>query len=261
MDDIKLLVNAKINLSLDITGVRQDGYHILDMTMTSVDIFDELRARKSDASQAFMDGKIAGDGNTASKALKLLQDAYGVRMSVDIAKGIPFSAGMGGSSADASGVFVCASELFGIPLAELMPLALKVGCDAPYMCYGGGARVRGVGEIVQPMDIPSMTLVVAQKTAGASTRDIYRKYDEIGGDREGEHFNVLERAATALVPEIAVARRDLQKYTDKVFMTGSGSAYVGVFDCEDRAKKCLSNLNGYAFARVARTQSKGIKIS
>lgn len=262
MNYISIKVNAKINLSLDITGVREDGYHDLDTLMTSVDIFDTVCAQKSDKSRVTMDGKIVEGDNTAIKALRLLQDKFGVAMNVDIVKGIPFSAGMGGSSADASGVFFCASKLFDIPIDELIPLALKVGCDVPYMIFGGSAKVQGVGEIITPVDLQPLTVVIAQKTAGSSTKDIYAKYDEIGGERKsnGEPFNVLERGAAALNPQIAAARCDLQKFSGRVFMTGSGSAYVGVFHDGKRAKECLESLKDYVFCKLAHTKSQGIEI-
>ncbi|MDE6275983.1 MAG: 4-(cytidine 5'-diphospho)-2-C-methyl-D-erythritol kinase [Clostridia bacterium] len=262
MDYVSIRVNAKINLSLDITGVRADGYHNLDMLMTSVDIYDTVTAQKSDKSQVTMDGKAVEGNNTAVKALKLLQDKFGIAMQVDIVKGIPFSAGMGGSSADASGVFFCASKLFGISFDELIPLALKVGCDVPYMLFGGGAKVQGVGEIITPVELQPLTMVIAQKTVGSSTKDIYAKYDEVGGEKGSgkASFNVLERGAVMLNPQIAVAKADLQKFTDRVFMTGSGSAYVGVFDDDKKAKECLANMQGYVFCKLAHTKAQGIEI-
>lgn len=262
MNSMSIKVNAKINLTLDVTGRREDGYHTLDMLMTSVDIFDTITARKSDTSKVTMDGREASDDNTAVKALKLLQDKFNIAMQVDIVKGIPFSAGMGGSSADASGVFYLASKLFGMAVEEMIPLALKVGCDVPYMLFGGGARVQGVGEIVTQVDVPQMTLVIAQKDIGSSTRDIYRKYDEVGGDKSdnGAYFNALERGAVALNSKIEQAKNDLLKFTDRVFMTGSGSAYVGVFDDERKAEQCLKSLQGYIFSKVAHTKKKGIEI-
>ncbi|MDE5755550.1 MAG: 4-(cytidine 5'-diphospho)-2-C-methyl-D-erythritol kinase [Clostridia bacterium] len=262
MESIKIKVYAKINLYLDITGVRADGYHNLDMLMTSVDIFDTVTASKSDISQVTMDGNAVEDNNTAVKALKLLQDKFNIAMRVDIVKGIPFSAGMGGSSADASGVFFCASKLYDLPIDELIPLALKVGCDVPYMLFGGGARVQGVGEIIIPAEISSLTLVIAQKSVGSSTKDIYAKYDEVGGESgDGKlHFNALERGAVMLNPQIAIAKADLQKFTDEVFMTGSGSAYVGIFDDEEKAKECLASLKGYVFCKSAHTKAQGIEL-
>lgn len=263
MESIEIKVNAKINLSLDVTGVRADGYHTLDMLMASVDIFDGISAKKSATSSATMDGRQVGDDNTAVKALRLLKDRFDIAMQVDIVKGIPLAAGLGGSSADASGVFFCASKLYDIPLEKVTPLALEVGCDVPYMIKGGGARVSGVGEVIVPVEIPPMTLVIAQKVIGASTKDIYLKYDEMRGERGKDEClsNALERGAVALTPLIVKAREDLQRFTDKVFMTGSGSAYVGVFDDEKQAINCAAQLKDYVFASVAHTKSNGIEIN
>ncbi|MCX4363788.1 MAG: hypothetical protein OSJ74_10485, partial [Clostridia bacterium] len=95
----------------------------------------------------------------------------------------------------------------------------------------------------------------------ASTKEIYKKYDEVGGDKEGKYFNVLEKSAIMLTPDIAKAKRDLLRFTDTVFMTGSGSAYVGIFDDGESAEKCAEILrNDNIFAKAARTQSVGIEI-
>ncbi|MDE7348039.1 MAG: 4-(cytidine 5'-diphospho)-2-C-methyl-D-erythritol kinase [Clostridia bacterium] len=262
MNSIRIKVNAKINLSLDITGVREDGYHNLDMLMTSVDIFDIITAQKSDKSRVVMDGKAANANNTAVKALALLKEKFNIAMDVDIVKGIPFSAGMGGSSADASGVFFCASKLFGIAIDEMIPLAVKVGCDVAYMLFGGGARAQGAGELITPVELNPLTLVIAQKTVGSSTKDIYKKYDEIGGDRaDGKAYvNALERSAVLLNPKIAEAKADLLKFSDCVFMTGSGSAYVGVFDDDEKARRCQRSLQDYVFCKLAHTKPQGIEI-
>lgn len=271
MQEISIKVNAKINLSLDITGIRKDGYHELDMLMSSVGIYDVLHVRKSDSNVVTMDGKEASEDNTALKALRLLEKKFGVRMRADIQKGIPFSSGMGGSSADASGIFYCAYKLYGLDIEEIMPLALKVGCDVPYMLYGGDARVQGVGEEISPLRFPRLHLVIAQKTAGASTGEIYKRYDECGGDRGSidetlkniqnswTPFNVLERSAKSLCPEIEEAKKALLRFTDKVFMTGSGSAYVAVFRNEEEAKRCLDGLDGMIFKAYTTTKEKGIE--
>ncbi|MDE6757729.1 MAG: 4-(cytidine 5'-diphospho)-2-C-methyl-D-erythritol kinase [Clostridia bacterium] len=253
MEKIKIKVFAKINLSLDITGVRSDGYHELDMLNTSVSIYDTISACKSKASRVVMDGVEAGENNTAVKALKLLKENFDINMDVEIQKGIPFSAGLGGSSADASGVFFCAHKLYELPLEDIMRLAVKVGCDVPYMLYGGGARVQGVGEIVKPCKLPQLSLVICQKEYGASTKEIYSKYDEIGSyPKVGDKFNALEKAAVALNPNIKIAKKRLLKFTDRVFMTGSGSAYVGVFDSLEDAQKCVDEIgDDFIFKNLA----------
>ncbi len=261
METVKVKVYAKINLYLDVTGVRADGYHELDMLNVSANIFDTVRACKSDKNLVFMDGRQVAQDNTAYKSLALLEKKFNVKMKIEIQKGIPFSAGMGGSSADASGVFYCAHKLYGIPIENLLPLALKVGCDVPYMIYGGGAIVRGAGEIVIPKTMPQMFLVVCQQEYGASTKDIYRQYDKIGADgKNSEHFNALEKAAISLNPKIALAKEKLLEFTDEVFMTGSGSAYVGVFDSLEEAKKCEESIGDCIFKSTAITTLRGIEI-
>lgn len=270
MKSLKIRVNAKVNLSLDVTGVREDGYHLLDMLMNSVSVCDEIYAVKSDVNVVYMDGKPADADNTAVKALELLGKEFGISMRVEIAKGIPYSSGMGGSSADASGVFYCAIKLFSLDADKVLELALRVGCDVPYMLYGGAARVQGVGEDISPLSFPDMHLVIAQKIEGASTKEIYRRYDECkgdGGDIDGvladinanfRPFNVLERSALSLCPQIEEAKKQLLRYTDTVFMTGSGSAYVGVFNSEKDARKCCESITGMKFKTYAATQRKGI---
>ncbi len=270
MQSLRIKVNAKINLSLDITGVRKDGYHLLDMLMTSVDVYDEIYARKSEESAVFMDGVKAGSENTALKALCALKDKFGINMFIEIKKGIPFSSGMGGSSADASGVIYCAYKLYSLDIEELLPLALSIGCDVPYMLYGGAARVQGVGEEISPLSFPDMHLVIAQKRVGASTGEIYKRYDKSGKDRGDidavlstiktrfAPFNVLEKSALSLCPEIEEAKRQLLKFTDTVFMTGSGSAYVGVFADEQKAKQCCDALQGMTFKTHTVTKDRGI---
>ncbi len=294
MDKIKLKVHAKVNLALDIVGKYADGYHELDMIMASVNLFDTLTMEKSDQNIVTMDGQIVGreypyiqddksqgqygckmDGqwNTAVKALELLTFRYGIRMKVDIIKGIPKGAGLGGSSADASGVFVGASKLFGIPLKELEPLAIAVGSDVVYMMYGGFARVKGKGEIVQPITLRPMNLVVAQAEVGESTAMVYHKYDELmtkKGDidtaldnirKNGRgFFNCLQESAIALSPFIKTTMKDIYTYTDRVFLTGSGSAVVGIFDSESQAKWCELNFGAYLCAKALHTVDSGIEI-
>lgn len=270
MQSIKIKVNAKINLSLDITGRREDGYHLLDMLMTSVGIYDEITASKSDVNAVYMDGEQAGADNTALKALDALSKRFGIHMRVEIHKGIPFSSGMGGSSADASGVFYCAYKLYSLDVDEILPLALQIGCDVPYMLFGGAARVQGVGEEISPLSFPLMHLVIAQKCVGASTGEIYKRYDSCmgkGGSIDEilksmkygfSPFNVLEKSALSLCPEIEDAKKQLARFSDKVFMTGSGSAYVGVFPNAQKAKECCDALQGMIFKACTITADRGI---
>ncbi|MGN0771125.1 MAG: 4-(cytidine 5'-diphospho)-2-C-methyl-D-erythritol kinase [Christensenellales bacterium] len=273
MNTIRLKVFAKVNLALDVKDKRPDGYHNLDMLMASVDMYDTLIMSKSDQNLVTMDGVIVGEENTAVRALDRLTEAFGINMRVDILKDIPLKAGLGGSSADAAGVFVGAAHMFGIDIDKMTRLALKVGSDVPYMMKGGFCRVRGKGEIVEPVELDDMNMVILQAEYGASTAQVYNQYDLLGGNsgdvdrvlKEIKNsgrgfFNNLQDAAIRLCPSIEYSVGALQTYTDRVFMTGSGSAVVGVFDDERQARWCELNFGGYLCAKAVRTKKSGYEI-
>ena len=273
MDTIKIKVFAKVNLALDVKGSYPDGYHRLDMLMASVDMYDTLCMTVSDQNLVTMDGVIVGEENTAVRALESLTKAFGVHMRVDILKDIPLNAGLGGSSADAAGVFVGASKLFGIDIAKTYGLAQKVGSDVPYMMRGGFCRVSGRGEIVEPIDMDDMHLVILQAEYGAPTAKVYEEYDKcpippsdvdyaiasIKSTGRG-FFNKLQDAAIRLCPSIEYSLGALKLYTDRAFMTGSGSAVVGVFDDEMQARWCELNFGGYLCANALKTKKVGYEI-
>ena len=269
MEKLTLKVYAKINLMLDIKGILDDGYHSLDMVMTSCDLFDEIIAQKSTENEVYMDGVKQDDKNTAFRALEVLTLAYGYRMKVEIKKGIPMNAGVGGSSADAAGVFFAYSHLYGIDVEYMTKLALSIGSDVVYMIKGGPAKVRCKGEMVFPLDTYNeMYMVMLQKEPGAATKDVYGHYDKIGRQIQNgfeingqKIFNVLQAPAIELCPSIKDSIDELSKHTDKVFMTGSGSAVLGVFGSYEEAQECLNKINGdYVFKKVVTTKPCGVEI-
>ena len=259
MDEIKVKVYAKINLDLKIKGTYEDGYHKLDMLMTSVDVYDIVHATKNLESIVTMDGVVQDDNNTAKKALNLLELAYGYSMSVDIKKNIPFSAGLGGSSADASAVFYCYSKLYGIDLESMHKLAMQVGSDVVYMLYGGAKHVRCKGEMISLAEYSQKYLVIAQKEVGASTKEVYNLYDKIL-NRDNYIENDLQSAAISLCPSILDTINDLKQYSNKVYMTGSGSAVVAEFEDMKKAIDCENSLSGYLFKKALITKDTGIEI-
>ena len=270
MEEITLKVFAKINLKLDITGVLDDGYHSLDMVMTSIDVYDLIKATKSIENEVYMDGVLQDETNTAYKALEVLSLAYGYKMKVEIEKHIPFSAGVGGSSADAAGVFFAYSRLYGVDMEYMQKLALSVGSDVVYMMKGGPAKVKCKGEIVFPIEnFEDLYMILLQKIPGAPTAQVYKKYDVMGRSIEGafkvndniDVFNVLQAPAITLCREIRFTIDELRKHTDKVFMTGSGSAVCGLFDSYEQAKACLDKIAGdFVFKDVVKTLPQGIEI-
>lgn len=274
MDELTLKANAKINLILDIVGTYPDGYHALDMIAASADIADVVFARKSTHTRVVMQGRVCGEENTAFRALRALESAFGITLDVRIEKGIPMSAGLGGSSADASAAFAAASLLYGIALEDTEPLALKTGADCVYMLRGGGARVSGKGELVQPIALPRLSMVVAQKSVGASTKAVYGQWDASPSARvdvdaklaellrgKGGYYNALTDAACALCPEIADLLARMRALTPYAFMTGSGSAVAGVFENDAAARRAAERLRGdCAFCCAAHTVDRGIEV-
>lgn len=269
MEKLTLKVYAKINLMLDIKGVLSDGYHSLDMVMASCDLYDEIIAEKSIENEVYMDGVLQDAKNTAYRALEVLTLAYGYRLKIKIKKGIPMNAGVGGSSADAAGVFFAYSYLYGIDQSFMTKLALSIGSDVCYMMKGGPAKVKCKGEIIFPIEeYKELNMVMLQKIPGAATKDVYNHYDKVGRQIQNEFeinnqkiFNVLQAPAIELCPSIQESIGELKKYTDKVFMTGSGSAVCGVFDSKDEASVCLDKINGdFAFKKVVQTKPCGIEI-
>lgn len=217
-----LKARAKINWTLDITGRRENGYHLMDMLMQSVELHDVLWMEKQDflslhsaeenvISEAGADKESAApvpfdEKNLVIKAARALQKYAGREQGAKITlkKGIPSGAGMGGGSADAAAALVGLNELWGLGLSmeELKKIGLTLGADVPFMLTGGLARVSGIGEIIRPVEpAPQIWLTLWQPCDGLSTGEIFSGFDSTPEDRVKHPRN--EEA------EKALAARDL----------------------------------------------------
>jgi 4-diphosphocytidyl-2-C-methyl-D-erythritol kinase len=211
---------AKLTLSLRITGVREDGYHLLDAEMVTVDLCDDLEfvagGEGLEVVGPAADGVPAGADNLVSRALA----AVGRRAAVRLHKQIPTGAGLGGGSADAAAVLRWAGCRDGTVAAGL-------GADVPFCLVGGRALVRGAGEIVEPLP-PSpepqpFTLLIPPRPV--ETAAVYRAWDELGGPASASG-NDLEPAALAVAPELARWRDQLAEATGLVpRLAGSGGTW------------------------------------
>lgn len=275
MNSISLNVYAKINLAFDIIGTFPNGYHNIDTVMSSVSICDTLTVTKSKVNSVNFTTNINVKQNSALRSADLCKELFnidGVEILID--KKIPFSAGFGGSSADASATFFAISKLYDIDINKLVKPALSIGSDVPYMLFGGTKRVKGQGEILSPVEIPKLHLVVAQGQIGASTKEVYQTYDkymervnvndiieffQYGGNVPNS-FNALQNASISLCPDIQSTINILKKHSDIVFMTGSGSAVVAVFNDEQSARKCNDSLGKDIYHCYVTTKENGIEI-
>ncbi len=261
---------AKINWSLDITGVREDGYHLMDMLMQPVSLRDTVRLLPAEDFSLSTSGfpRLRPDeSHLALRAARLLKQetGYPSGAAISVHKRIPVGAGMGGGSADAAAVLSGLNLLWktGLSSRDLETVGLKLGADIPFCLRGGLTRTRGIGEIME--DLPCdhfYPLIVIQPCRGLSTRDVFRvwKEDDVrhpdtdiavralqAGDLSllrTSLANVLQPVSVSLRPEIGQAIRKLKESgADLALMTGSGSAVFGVFRSPARARTAFSGLS------------------
>lgn len=271
MDSITLRANAKLNLSLDITGRREDGYHLMDMVMQSVTLYDTVILRKSadiSVSIRMENGASAllpDKNNTAYKAAELFFVHTGLPdgVSIQLVKHIPQEAGMAGGSADAAAVLIGLDRLYetGLSRQELLDIGVRVGADVPFCLIGGTARVQGIGELVMPVPFfDGGSYLVVKPPFGISTPLSFKRFDGMkrcprpdnnallaamaAGDIKAlEHAsaNVLEQAAES--PEIEGIKKRLYSLgADFALMTGSGSAVFGLFAEQQWAESAVKSL-------------------
>ncbi|MCL2555905.1 MAG: hypothetical protein FWE03_02645 [Firmicutes bacterium] len=256
---------GKINLSLNILGLREDGYHFIDSIMMGVDLYDLVTAKKRNDEK--IEIEFIGDGaetieynNTVRKAVELLKREYGEFRGVDIVidKGLSIGGGLGGSAASAAGALKAVGELYGLFFGEerFIELCRKLGSDAAFMGmliergYKFCARVRGVGEVIEEIENNLKMDILIERGRGGASGDVYKAFDGLyrngvfapsdndllaeflkAGDKRAVDYmnNGLESASILLCKEIR-GRIDALKNmsTIKVMVAGSGGSVWGI---------------------------------
>lgn len=178
---------AKINLTLDVLGIRPDGYHDLKSVMQTVAFCDDIEivigTGKPWCLRCDAEGVPLDKRNLAWKAADVFFEATGIDpdgIEIRIDKKIPSQAGLGGGSSDAAAVFRCLNRHYGMPLTiqELADLSAKVGSDVPFCVLGGTVMVEGRGEFVRKLpDIPCCHIVICKPEFPVSTPELYKKID------------------------------------------------------------------------------------
>ena len=155
---ISLIAPAKLTLSLQVTGTRDDGYHLIDAEMVTLDIADVLTVTPGEQGLSFdgpqAQGLTDSDDNLVSRALR----QCGKQARVHVQKNIPHGGGLGGGSADAAAIFRWANY-------QDLEAASRIGADIPFCMIGGRARVRGIGEIIEPLPFVARVIVVEPRLA------------------------------------------------------------------------------------------------
>ena len=222
---VVLTAPAKLTLSLRITGVRDDGYHLIDAEMVTLDLADTLEIEPGEGVSIEGGGDIDPADNLITRALALV----GRTARVTVAKRIPPGAGLGGGSADAAAILRWAGY-------RDVEGAAQLGADVPFCLVGGRARVRGIGELVEPLEHISRTLTLLTPPFGCSTPAVYRHWDEMGGP-EGPNGNDLEPAAREVEPRLDHYREALEQATGQTArLAGSGATWFveGAFPGDGR---------------------------
>ena len=271
MNEWRTRAYAKINLSLDVLGKREDGYHEVRMVMQSIDLYDHVWLQKTEESGIALTVDKpylpTDDRNLMVRAAKLMFERFslpgGLRMKLD--KYIPVAAGMAGGSTDAAAVFRGINALYGLGLSDeaLMALGVTLGADIPYCIQGKTMLSEGIGEkLTRLPDCPKCYIIAAKPAFSVSTKGVYEEIDRIGtyphpdteglieGLKRGDLLqmtscmgNVLEYVTGSRYPVIGQIEANLRENGAlKAMMSGSGPTVFGVFDDLEKAKFALRAL-------------------
>ncbi|MBB6447479.1 4-(cytidine 5'-diphospho)-2-C-methyl-D-erythritol kinase [Bacillus benzoevorans] len=272
---MRLLVKApaKINLSLDVLYKRPDGYHEVEMIMTTIDLADRLELTLLDRKEIriLSHNRFVPDDqrNLAYQAARILQERFSVDkgVAIMIEKNIPVAAGLAGGSSDAAATLRGLNKLWqlGLTLDELAELGAEIGSDVSFCVYGGTALAKGRGEIITPLPAPpTCWVVLAKPFIGVSTADVYRRLSLNGikhpntqemieaieyGDFAGvcsNLENVLEDVTFKLHPEVALIKEQMKRFgADAVLMSGSGPTVFGLVQHDSRMQRVYNGLRGF----------------
>ncbi len=239
---------AKLNLMLHVTGRRSDGYHELQTVFQFLDFGDGLRFALTDDGNVSLTKSLPGvpdDLHLCIRAARALQQAgagtHGAR--IELEKRLPLGGGLGGGSSDAATTLVALNRLWGLnlPAAELARIGLGLGADVPVFVQGHAAWAEGVGEQLEPVDLPEPVYLVACPGVTVSTATVFTRPEltrdsppiTIRAFREGRARNDLEPVVRALYPEVDHALSWLAAY-GPARMSGSGAC--GFVEVGNRAR-------------------------
>ncbi|MDO5560640.1 MAG: 4-(cytidine 5'-diphospho)-2-C-methyl-D-erythritol kinase [Oscillospiraceae bacterium] len=279
-DKLTVKTYAKVNLTLDVTGRRDDGYHEIDSIFEEISLHDTLEVSVDTTGKikiSCTDASIPCDErNIVYKACRLFFDHTGQPdsgASISIIKNIPSQAGMGGGSTNAAGVLKALNTLTGAGLTddELAILGAGIGADVPFFIYGGLAHVCGIGERISVLDtFPKHFIVCAKGHSGISTKTAYQMIDSLHSpvhQNSGLILELLQKKDIAALMKESVNTFELVTDLDDVNsimtaltkynclgarMSGSGSSVFGIFDEHDCAVRAYNELKErFEFAYLA----------
>jgi 4-diphosphocytidyl-2-C-methyl-D-erythritol kinase len=251
---------AKLNLTLDVTGRRPNGYHDIDSVMQTISLHDLVMVERTDCRVFEVIGPAIEGENLVLKAARELEGrvSRALPFTIRLFKRIPMAAGLGGGSADAAAFLKAANLLYALKLSpdELIEIATAVGQDVPFLLDGGTARATGLGSTVSPLPpVPSSwRFLVASPPVEIATRAVYQAVDGAApsagrtpaliaalskGGREVALGNDLEPASRRLFPALDDAINRLRAAVPGLTMSGTGAALFALFDRRQDGERAL----------------------
>ncbi|MFP5409743.1 MAG: 4-(cytidine 5'-diphospho)-2-C-methyl-D-erythritol kinase [Gammaproteobacteria bacterium] len=247
---------AKLNLFLHVVGRRADGYHLLQSVFRFIDRSDAVYLTLRDDGRVVREGDLPGVPEVADltvRAARLLQPyaPAGAGVGIRLEKVLPMGGGLGGGSSDAATVLLALNRLWQVNLTRtaLQDLALQLGADVPVFVFGRTAFAEGVGEILQPADVPPAWYVVLTPPVAVPTAAIFAAPEltrdtpalKIAPFSAGAGRNDLQPVVVARYPEVARHLEWLGRFGE-ARMTGSGACVFASFDTEAAAHDVLRQL-------------------
>ncbi|NLF38854.1 4-(cytidine 5'-diphospho)-2-C-methyl-D-erythritol kinase [bacterium] len=272
IDDARMSARcaAKINLFLNVSVRRPDGYHELQSVMQRVDVFDELTFALADGPEitlgvAAAPCGCAAEDNIVVRAARLLQRAHGARhgAAITLTKHIPVAAGLGGGSADAAAALVALAGLWNIAASpgELSALAVQLGADVPFFLGGPAALCEGVGERLTPVAPRRLSIVLWNPCVPLATKEVYAAFDAVprpvrqpgpfleayrsGSARDvaAAAWNNLAFAAGELMPRLHAMEDECRAHGAlAAWVSGSGPTVAALCDDDARAAALAAQL-------------------
>lgn len=275
---MKIIARAKVNLFLQITGKREDGYHLLNSLFAFTEFGDEITIQPADSLKLTIDGPYASclsdtslENNLSFRAGLLLKNHMGIQHGahIHLTKNIPVAAGLGGGSADAAAVLRGLNTVWGLQLneKELLSIGLKLGADVPACLYQKTAFITGVGENIHPITLSfnPMTILLVNPKIALNTATVFQYYqqslptfssslhpDQLTVHQSPSAFytllaqlrNDLEPIAATLLTEVADLLLFLKEQPNCLLsrMSGSGPTCFALFDDFTSSEFALSQL-------------------
>ena len=279
MDQISLRALGKINIGLDVTGIRDNGYHDVRMIMQTVNLSDQLVIKKIPEDTIRLRTNLGflpvNDDNLCVKAARLLKEEFAIKEGLDITleKHIPVAAGMAGGSTDGAAVLFGMNRLFDLKLSRqaLMDRGVTLGADVPYCIMRGTALAEGIGEELTALSpMVKCPVLIAKPAISVSTRTVYQALDacfdkvvhpdidQLIEDISAQDLhsicshmgNVLEDVTIPMHPVIADIKKNmLDNGAVGAMMSGSGPTVFGFFETHSQAKAAKAALSATGMAR------------